>query len=168
MAFNTQSNLKEILYYDKKDGNMYWKISPKNGILPWSKAGTFDKDRYVCVVYKHKSYKVHRLAWLYVHGEWPQGEIDHINRNPSDNSIQNLRVVTRKQNEENKTSHLDNVSGFKGVTFDKRRKTWFARIMHNKKTHHLGTYKNPEDAAIAYQNAAKIFHTHNFVNKELS
>jgi hypothetical protein len=58
---------------------------------------------------------------------------------------------------------LKNLSGLKGVSFDSRKKTWFARIMNNGKVHHLGTFNNPEDASKAYLKAAKTLHTHNAV-----
>lgn len=166
MKIESQEELKKIMFYDQKTGNFYWRISPSSKILPWAKVGTFDKNKYVCIVYKRHSYKAHRLAWLYVHGKWPNGEIDHINNNPSDNAITNLRDVSRKQNEENKPVHRDNISGFKGVTFDKRRKNWFARIMHNGKQHHLGSFCSPQKAHEAYKFAAINLHTHNYVNKE--
>jgi len=96
----------------------------------------------------------------------PQGEIDHIDNQKTNNQIENLRVVTRKQNIENTRAHADNVSGFKGVTFDKRRQSWCARIMHERVVHNLGGFDDPVKAAEAYKIAAKQLHTHNHINKD--
>lgn len=162
----TQAYLKEVLYYNQENGNFYWRKPLGTKLKPWSKAGAIDKYGYISINHKKRFYKAHRLAWLYVYGSMPKGEIDHINHVVGDNSIANLRDVNRKQNDENTRVHKDNVSGFKGVTFDKRKKTWFARIMHNRVAHHLGSYSAPELAAEAYKEAAKKLHTHNHVNKE--
>lgn len=162
----TQSALKEILYYNHQNGNFYWRKPLGTKLKPWSIAGTPDKNGYISINHKKRFYKAHRLAWLYVYGEMPKGEIDHINNVAGDNSIKNLRDVTRKQNGENTQVHKDNISGFKGVTFDKRKNNWFARIMHNRTTHYLGAYNSPELAAEAYKSAAKKFHSHNHVNKD--
>jgi hypothetical protein len=88
-------------------------------------------------------------------------EVHHIDRNPNNNKLSNLRSVSRKENAENIAVHKDNVSKFKGVTFDKRKSVWFARIMHNKVAYHLGTYKSPEEASLAYIEAANRFHRYN-------
>ena len=162
----TQMELKTALYYDRIGGNFYWRNSPSTKIQPWAQAGTFDAYGYVSIKFKNKFYKAHRLAWLYVHGEMPQGEIDHVDHQHANNQIENLRVVNRKQNSENTRMHTDNVSGFKGVTFDKRRHNWFARIMHERVAHHLGVFDDPKKAAEAYKIAAKQLHTHNHINKD--
>jgi len=162
----TQAYLKEVLYYNQNNGNFYWRKPLGTKLKPWSKAGAIDKNGYISINHKKRFYKAHRLAWLYVYGSMPKGEIDHINHVVDDNSIANLRDVSRKQNDENTRVHKDNVSGFKGVTFDKRKNTWFARIMHNRVAHHLGSYSAPELAAEAYKTAAKQLHSHNHVNKE--
>ena len=162
----TQSELKSVMYYDQVGGVFYWRKPTSSKIKPWTKAGTPDANGYISIRLHKKFYKAHRLAWLYVHGEMPNGEIDHIDHEHANNTIENLRVVTRKQKAENTRVHKDNVSGFKGVTFDKRRHNWFARIMHDRVVHNLGAFDNPEKAAEAYKIAAKQLHTHNHINKD--
>jgi len=162
----TQAYLKEVLYYNQENGNFHWRNPAGTKTKPWAKAGAIESKGYISINLKKRFYKAHRLAWLYVHGSMPKNEIDHINHNVADNSIANLRDVTRGQNVENTRVHKDNVSGFKGVTFDKRRNNYFARIMHNKVCHHLGSYSSPELAAEAYKEAAKKLHSYNHVNKE--
>jgi len=159
----SQEILKKWLYYNHTVGQFYWRHA-KGNTKPWQKAGAMDAYGYISIKFMNKFYKAHRLAWLYVHGEMPKGEIDHVNRIKNDNSIENLRVATRKENNENKLANKNNLSGLKGVSFDLKNKTWFARIMNNGKVHRLGTFSTPEDASKAYIEAAKTFHTHNAVD----
>ena len=157
----TQQRLTELFEYDPHAGQFIRKTSSGTRWRAGQIAGTFDKNKYRQIKIDGKVYKEHRLVWLYVYGVWPDGEIDHIDRNPNNNKLSNLRTVSRKENAENIAVHKDNVSKFKGVTFDKRKSVWFARIMHNKVAYHLGTYKSPEEASLAYIKAAKRFHRYN-------
>ena len=157
----TQKRLKELFEYDPEIGCFFRKTNSGTRWRIGQRAGTFDKNKYRQIKIDNKLYKEHRLVWFYVYGFWPKKEIDHIDRNPSNNKLSNLREVSRKENAENTIAHKDNVSKFKGVTFDKRKNIWFARIMHNKVQHHLGTYRSPEAAAEAYIKAANEFHRYN-------
>ena len=105
-----------------------------------------------------RQYKAHRLAWFYVHGEWPDGEIDHINWVKNDNRICNLRVVTHSENMQN-TRRQD-----KGVTF--KRGYWRARISLNKHQIFLGHFKNKEDAIAARKAAELKYHSHRVANAD--
>lgn len=106
-----------------------------------------------------KRFLAHRCAWLYVHSEWPQGEIDHINGDPGDNRIENLRVVETQTNAENKRRpRKDNRSGFLGVQFHRQNKNWVAKIQHNRKTIHIGSFATPEMAHEAYLSAKRKIH----------
>jgi hypothetical protein len=86
--------------------------------------------------------------------------IDHIDRNPSNNKFNNLRAVTRSQNQHNRIKQRNNTSGYKGVVFFKRAKRWRAAIFVNSKPIYLGYYDTPEQASAAYQEAASKYHTH--------
>lgn len=99
-----------------------------------------------------KSYNVcgHQFAYFSIHNETPN-EIDHVNRDRSDNRIENLRSVTRSENQQNKDS--------KGYSFNKKEKKFQASIKINKKAIHLGWFKEEDDAREAYLNAKKIYHT---------
>lgn len=104
-------------------------------------------------------YKMHRLAWLYVHGEWPVSVIDHVNGNASDNRIANLRDVSRAVNQQNRrkpASH--NKSGILGVTWLPLRKEWVARIRINGKTKAIGYYNSSADAQAAYLTEKRLLH----------
>lgn len=90
--------------------------------------------------------KAHRVAWAIYYGEWPSGELDHINGNPADNRIENLRMVTRTENARNASMHADNRSGFAGVSWNKRTRKWTATLGINKRRKYLGEYDTPEAA----------------------
>ena len=98
----------------------------------------------------------HRLAWLFVHGRWPHGDIDHINGDKLDNRIGNLRECSRSENQRNHGLTTRNRSGFKGVS--QRRDRWIATIVVHGKQSYLGTFEAPEQAAIAYLDAAVRLH----------
>ncbi len=100
----------------------------------------------------------HRLAWLYVHGELPSGEIDHINGDRSDNRLANLRLATRVQNNQNTKTRTDNTSGHKGVCFHKQAGRWMAYINASGKRTYLGLHNSKEEAAQAYAAAAQELH----------
>lgn len=97
--------------------------------------------------------KYHRAIWLWHHGYLPE-MLDHINRNRTDNRIENLRPCTRSQNFANMQAHKFKHHGLpKGV--HKNSSGFCARITHNRKNHYLGQFKNPEDAGRAYDDKAK-------------
>jgi hypothetical protein len=97
----------------------------------------------------------HRLAWLYVHGEWPARCIDHINGIKHDNRIANLREATHSQNSMNVAVRPDaNSSGFKGVSWHRGAKKWRATINKSRKQIHLGFFSDPAAAHAAYAAAA--------------
>jgi hypothetical protein len=89
----------------------------------------------------------------------PKGmETDHINHNRLDNRRENLRICTIAENQHNSLKHVDNTSGFKGVCWDKNRKRWYARISMGYYRKNLGRYLNVEDAARAYDDAARKYY----------
>lgn len=102
----------------------------------------------------------HRLAWLHVYGEWPDGQVDHINQNKDDNRIENLRVVSNKENQENVRGYSHNTSGRRGVRWRESRGIWIAEIKHHKRQLHLGVYDNIVDAVAARIRAENNFFTH--------
>ncbi len=94
---------------------------------------------------------------LEFHGKDLTGlDVDHINGNPLDNRKSNLRVTTHQQNGFNRKISKNNTSGYKGVSFDKRRNKYVANIKVNYKIIYLGGYETAKEAAIAYNEAAKI------------
>lgn len=103
----TQEYLRQILEY--RDGNLYWRISNRGHIKAGDLAGTTKRDgkHYFTVTISQKKYSVHRIVWIMINGDIPDGmEIDHINRDRYDNRIENLRLVTKSQNSLNKTTTI--------------------------------------------------------------
>jgi hypothetical protein len=106
-----------------------------------------------------RNYKAHRLAWLYVHGVWPTGEIDHRNGDPRDNRIANLRDVTHAVNLQNLTKPRAGCkSGMLGAQWDASRQKWKASIRTQGASKHLGRFDTPEEAHEAYKNAKRKLH----------
>lgn len=144
----TLAQLRELLHYAPETGVFTWS-KPRSGVRHGAQAGMVDRG-YRFIRLLGRVYYAHRLAWLYVYGEWPRGQIDHIDGNPSDNRICNLRDATHSQNNMNKRVKRDNQTGLKGVK--KYRKRFQARINGD----YLGTFDTAEDAHAAYIAAAKV------------
>lgn len=117
-----------------------------------------DERGYIRVMADGQRYKAHRLAWLYVHGEWPAEDIDHRNGVRHDNRITNLRAVPRSVNNQNIRGPLGNnkSTGLLGV--HKRGSKWTAHIWAGEKLRHLGTFPDAEAAQGAYLSAKRKLH----------
>lgn len=153
----TQERLQELLDYNPETGAFTHKASRNRRIHAGQKAGYLDKRvGYVVIGADREIYQAHRLAWLFVHGEFPDAFIDHINGIRSDNRMANLRVATRSQNGANQRRHRDNRTGFKGVR--KYRSKYVAQIKVAGRMKHIGSFTTPEEAAKAYQGfAARVW-----------
>lgn len=157
----THEYLISTLSYDKETGLFRWiNNSGRYGRIPaGSIAGHKSKiNGYIQINASAFKEKAHRLAWFYIFGEWPDGEIDHINQNRTDNRICNLRVVTRAQNLMNKTTYKSNTSGSPGVTWHKRVMKWQSRISKKTIRIHLGYFDSYEDAVECYSKHKKLLH----------
>jgi hypothetical protein len=104
----------------------------------------------------NRKIKAARLAWLVTTGEWPKGEVDHINGDPSDNRRENLRICTHAENMMNRKMHKSNAIGIKGVY--QNRNKFRAQIRVNGKVYRLGSFCTPQDAGAAYLAAASKLH----------
>ena len=152
----TQEELKQRLSYDQETGLFVW-IKPPRGTKIGSVAGSADNYGYWCIGFNNKSYKAHRLAWFYVHGEFPDGQIDHINQIKSDNRISNLRVTDASKNCQNiRQPRIDNKLKTKGVI--RKSGKFYAQIQVAGKKISLGYYSTLEAASIAYQDAKARLH----------
>jgi len=108
-----------------------------------------------------KSYRLSRVIWTLMFGVIPDGfYVDHINGNKTDNRLCNLRLVTGKQNQENRPAPRNTTSGYRGVCWHKAAQKWMARICHNGKRETIGFFDTAEDAYAAYKNRAKQLYTH--------
>lgn len=151
--------IKEVLDYNPETGVFTWKKHRKSNLVG-SVAGCTSGKGYVRICVDFVSLKAHRIAWLFVYGEWPSGDVDHINGNKSDNRICNLRCVTRSENMQNlKRANKNNKSsGLLGVTWSKSRSCFVAGIWLNGRRKHLGVFDDPQVAHQAYLNAKRGLH----------
>ena len=140
----TQALVKE--HFNYKDGNLIWKKPLSNRAQKGSVAGHKSSTGYVRINFYNKKYLGHRLIWLYTYGYLPENDIDHIDRDPSNNRIENLREVSRQCNMRNTGNPSDNTSGMKGICWAKHTKRWLVRITINHKDRHLGYFKSFEEA----------------------
>lgn len=155
----TQARLKELLDYDPETGIFAWKIKPARRIMVGEIAGHFREGRWFIKINK-QNHRASRLAWLYMTGEWPCGEVDHMDTVSSNNAWLNLRDVPRQINQQNTRKAMNtNVCGFLGVS----QKPWgyMARIYVNGKQHYLGMFKSAEIAHAAYIEAKRKLHKGN-------
>lgn len=157
----TQKYLKSILSYDPETGIFTWKHrkdrdSHWNGHYAHKEAGSY-RGQYRQICFNGKKYYSHRLAWLYMKGEWPK-EIDHIDGIKDNNVFSNLRLATKEQNAQNRRRGKNNKSGYKGVFYDTRLRKWKSSISFNKNPIVLGYFDSPEKAYQEYCKAAKKYH----------
>ena len=158
--------VRDLLDYNPETGVFVWKVRDRkycetdhgwkivNGRDAGETAGSLNDDGYRYIKIFDKRYKAHRLAWLYVYGEWPKNQIDHINNQRDDNRIENLRDVIQSQNSMNATIQSGRTSQYKGVSWHKKTNKWRTQITINGKCKHLGYFVSEEEAARAYDRAA--------------
>jgi hypothetical protein len=150
----TQARLKELLCYEPETGEFFWRINKSNGMKAGDRAGCIGgRAGHWYITVDGKNYLGHRLAWLYVYGQFPNGPLDHKNRNPASCRIADLRRSTHGQNRANSKVNMNNRSGLKGVR--QRGRRWIAAASYNGKRVHFGTYDTPELAHAVYCYAAK-------------
>jgi len=154
----TQERLKELLDYDPATGRFTRKVRTSNRINVGDEAGTIhDKHGYIAISVDDVIYLAHHLAWLYVHGYLPDA-LDHKNREPSDNRIDNLRECDQAKNMQNISLRSDNKTGFAGVDFHKNSGKFRSRIKVDGKTKCLGHFDTAEKASEAYLAAKAKLH----------
>ena len=153
----THEKILYLLEYDPRTGIFIWKNpnayqKSKKGCV----AGRIDSGGYRQIAINKLRYGAHRLAWLYVHGRWPEGLIDHINLNKDDNRIENLRECSLSQNCCNRRKRSDNTTGFKGI-FPENGK-FRSEIVSCGERINLGSFETPEEAHAAYVAASLKYH----------
>ena len=154
----THERVLEALSYDPLTGIFRWRVMNSWRRPIGSVAGTTNKRGYVVVCLDRHLVLGHRLAWFYVHGEWPEDQLDHEDRVKSHNAITNLREAGNSQNHANLNPPAHNTTGFKGVYWHKKAGRWMASIKHNYKSIYLGLHDTAEQASEAYcAKARKLF-----------
>jgi hypothetical protein len=153
----SSEHLRELVHYEPETGVFTWIKRRRGSMQPGKPAGSFNKDGYRKIQIYGESHLAHRLAWLYVHGEWPAERLDHKNRNKADNRIDNLRLSSPSLNSQNRSrADKDNRVGVLGVRARGRR--FVAAITVDKKIQHLGTFDTVEMAQSAYLAAKRQMH----------
>ncbi len=143
----TQAEAERLFHYDPETGNLIRRITVGSRSREGDVAGHHLHHGYRAVGINSVKYLVHRVVWLIIHGEFPPKEIDHINGDKSDNRLTNLRAVSRHENNRNLKLSKRNTSGVIGVSYDKRRNKWIARIQSEACTQKsLGEFQNKSDA----------------------
>lgn len=155
----TAEELRSRVSYDATTGVFRWRES-RHRTRIGVEFGSWDLYGYKTVRISDKSYKLHRLAWLYVHGVWPRGDIDHINGIRHDNRIDNLRDVPRAVNLQNqrKLRGRNTATGLMGVSLSRCGRFFLASIHVDDKKISLGSYVTAEEAHAVYLLAKRKFH----------
>lgn len=175
----TPDELRQLLRYDPDTGRLFWNERPVsmfredprntadmrqrqwNTRYSGTEAGTPDKHGYLSVSVFKRPLKAHRVIWAILHSEWPNGEIDHVDGNPRNNRLGNLRLANRATNTINTRSHSDAASKYKGVSWHAQSRKWRAQISIGGNYQSLGLHQTEEEAARAY-NAAVLKHNPKF------
>jgi len=145
--------LRELLHYDPDTGIFAWRVG-RQGILKDSIAGNLRRDGRIMIGIDRHRHFAHRLAWLYMKGEFPDTDLDHKDCDPTNNRFANLREASHAQNQRNQPTPRHNTSGFKGVHFHKQRQRWVAQIKIKGQQTYIGIFDTPEQAHQAYCQAA--------------
>jgi hypothetical protein len=154
--------LHELFEY--KEGYLYYKndlldtLGRKTKITKGSKAGGIHPLGYVKMRVDGKMYMGHRIVWKMFNKDFESGTLDHINNQPADNRIENLRLATVEQNNQNARLRKDNTSEVKGVSWNSRDKYWTASIMVDKKRKILGNFTDLNLAKEFIELARKLMH----------
>lgn len=149
----------KLLRYDPDFGLLFWRQQRGRAILGMT-AGCYGKGRYRVLKICGKNYLAHRVAWLLFYGQWPDGQIDHINGNCKDNRIENLRLATAAENLQNQRAFRpkNKSCGILGVSYEKARKKYSAQIHLAGKKYFLGRFTTAAQAHQAYVVAKRILH----------
>jgi len=138
--------------FEYRDGDLYWKVRPANRVDMSKPAGTINSDGYRMIMIKGKLYKAHRLIYQMFNEHWDiidtshDNSIDHADRDPLNNNIDNLRVATSSQQQHNTGEQKNNTSGESNVYWHKASGKWQVLVMSNNKSRYGGLFVNKEDA----------------------
>ncbi len=163
----TAERVKEVFSYDPLTGIFTWRV-PRPGRKAGEVAGFSRANGYLKLQVDRRAYLAHRIAFLYMHGRWPVGQVDHIDGNRANNRIENLREVDQVANMQNRHRAQKNSStGFLGVRKDPRRfaNPFMAQIMIDGKQKHLGNFPTAEKEHEAYLAAKAQLHA-GYVQRE--
>lgn len=153
----SHTELLEILSYDKDTGIFTW-TGKRKGTKCGKIAGTISSDNYIQIQISGKIYRSHRLAWFYIYGRWPNGIIDHIDRDTLNSAIGNLREASPSENQRNRGINKNSTTGIKGVSLNSKTGKYESYIKISGKKKHLGLFSSVEEAHAAQVKAeAEIY-----------
>lgn len=174
----TQAQIRQLYSYSPDSGAFVFLPRPEQMFKTYRAWSIFQKKSlgkvagwrnalgYWTINVDGKPQLAHRMAWLWMTGEMPADEVDHINGDRSDNRFANLRSVTKVENCHNQSLHHANKTGVSGVMWDKRRGAWRAEIKSNDRVIYLGQFKTIEEAAAARKGAMKALGWHSGHGKQ--
>ena len=155
MSLPTQQLMHEL--FDYRNGDLYWKVKSSTKVSIGDRAGTLNAKSYRQISIKGWLYLAHRLIYLMHHGHLPWC-IDHIDGNPLNNKIENLREATMSQNMKNRPINSNNTSGFKNIYKSKNGKKWIVVLMVKNKQKYFGSYEDIELANLVATEARAKYH----------
>lgn len=156
----TIAKLMNSLDYSPDTGEFHWKFKANRHVNKGDVAGSLHSGRgYRDIKIGGSMYRAHRLAWFLCNGEWPIGQVDHIDGNRDNNAISNLRVATNAENAQNRKAAAVSKSGLVGATWYRRTNKWASEIAVNQKRRHLGYFATAAEAHEAYKAAKRELHT---------
>ena len=166
MSSHNWSMLKELLEY--KNGDLFWKVNRGAKKVQGQKAGTQLPTGHIAIRVRELGGAIyaHRIVFYFFNGYVPD-MIDHINNNPVDNRIENLRACTRSENYMNKGAHKNSKSKLKNVYFNKRLNTWYVQLKADGRKFYVGCLKTAEEAK-AVASALRDKHHGQFANHGVS
>jgi hypothetical protein len=141
------AEIRSVFQYDPSTGMFTRDGKTTGSVLP---------NGYLYLSLKNRRITAHRAAWAVVYGEFPQHEVDHVNRVRTDNRISNLRLATRSQNARNTSIRKSSRSGYKGVSWHSKCGKWRAVIQASGRQLHLGYFTSAVEASEVYIKTAKI------------
>jgi hypothetical protein len=157
----TAARLREVLHYGPETGVFTWRVTLSRRAKAGKAAGSTDKvTGYVRIRIDKRIHQAHRLAWLYMTGDWPAFDIDHKDTVRGNNAWTNLRDVPHAINGQNqRRAHARNrSSGLLGACWDASRERWVAHITLNYKLRFLGYYATAQEAHERYLQEKRLIH----------
>lgn len=158
------ADLLDLMDYNSDEGTFTWRRRGRpffdNRFAGTPALNVQNRDGYLCGAIGGRQYLAHRVAWATYYGEWPDGQMDHINGIRNDNRIANLRVVTAFENQKNRGIPNGSKSGVLGVSWRARSKSWQVYICVDGRRIYVGSYQTIPEAAAAREAADRKYGFH--------
>jgi len=156
----SQNRLKQLLHYNPDTG-IFTRLSITSNCVKFGDIAGCLRNGYIRISVENKRYQAHRLAWLYMMGEWPKHQIDHVDHVRNNNQWANLREASNRENCKNRSIHSNNTSGCTGVSWNKSINKWVSYIRAEGDIVHLGVFDEIDNAILARKAANIKYGYHN-------